>query len=169
MGSSRLIRSVVLFVCVFAVLQLTWQSLRGSAVERFVIHDMTLVPAAGLANRVTPGVGARAEGSRLTSARGGINILNGCEGMDAMLLLVAAFAAAPLAWRSRLAGAGVGTVVVFAINQARILVLFYAYRSSPHLFDALHAFVTPIAVVLLVAMYFHVWLTVGFGRPPAPA
>lgn len=44
------------------------------------------------------------------------------------------------------------------VNQARILTLFYAFRSSPSLFDALHATVTPIAVVIPVCCYFYAWL-----------
>jgi len=73
-------------------------------------------------------------------------------------LLCAAFAVAPLTWRSRLLGLLAGIAVVFAINQARILLLFYAYRADHTLFDPLHALVTPIAVVLLVAAYFYAWL-----------
>jgi hypothetical protein len=47
------------------------------------------------------------------------------------------------AWRQRLAGLLLGIVVVFAVNQARIL-LFYGYRASPAWFDALHTTITPI-------------------------
>ena len=88
---------------------------------------------------------------------GGLNILNGCEGLEALFLLIAAFAVAPLTWQAKLLGAGLGVLVVFAVNQARILVLFYAYRADHALFDQLHSTVTPIAVVLLVSAYFYVW------------
>jgi hypothetical protein len=36
--------------------------------------------------------------------------------------------------------------------------LFYANRADRGLFDLLHATVTPIAVIILVAGYFYVWL-----------
>jgi len=157
------------FVGVFAALQIGWQSVQGSALERFVIHDATLVPAAFAASHLTPSIGAHAEGSRLMAPGGGLNILNGCEGMDALFLLLAAFLAAPLSWRSRLSGIALGIVVVFLVNQSRILVLFYAFRIDRHWFDPLHAFVTPIAVVLVICAYFYVCLARAAKRPaPSP-
>ena len=52
-----------------------------------------------------------------------------------------------------------GAVVIFVINQARVLILFYAYRADHLLFDRLHATITPIAVVLLIGLYFYAWLS----------
>ena len=50
------------------------------------------------------------------------------------------------------------------VNQLRVLVLFYAYRADHALFDPLHAIVTPIAVVLLVCVYFYAWLSYSSRR-----
>lgn len=154
------------FVMTFTVLQLAWQSLRGTRVEYFVIHSCTVRPAALLADLLTPGVHARAVGFSLQAPQGGLNILNGCEGIGALLLLAAAFTVAPLAWRPRLNGLALGTLVVFLVNQARILLLFYVYRADPTLFDSLHALITPIVLVALVCCYFHAWLAYA-GDPAA--
>ncbi len=146
------------FILLFAVLQLGWQGLRGSAIERLVIDVGTVRPAAFLTNLLTPAVGATAVQSTLYAPGGGLNIKNGCEGLEALFLLLAAFAVAPLSGRSRIAGLLLGCAVVFVINQVRILILFYASRAGGGLFDPLHATVTPIAVVLLVCAYFYAWL-----------
>ena len=142
----------------FTSLQFSWQALQGSAIERFIIHDGTVVPAASFVNLITPDVHASAVDSAVHAPGGGLNILNGCEGMEALFLLFAAFAIAPIAWRSRWVGLLLGIAVVFIVNQARILLLFYAYRADHALFDPLHGIVTPIAVVLAVSAYFYVWL-----------
>jgi exosortase/archaeosortase family protein len=157
------------FVLTFSVLQLGWQGLSGGRLEHFVIHTCTVTPAALLANLLTPGVQAAASGYVLQAPGTRLNILNGCDGLEALFLLTAAFTVAPLDWRWRLAGAAVGVPVVFALNQARILALFYAFRSSPPLFDALHATVTPIAVVVLVCCYFYAWLAHASRRSVAQA
>jgi hypothetical protein len=47
--------------------------------------------------------------------------------------------------------------------------LFYANRDDHALFDLLHATVTPVAVVLLVAGYFYVWLVFNARDPAAAA
>ncbi len=148
------------FLIIFAGLQVGWIALRGTAVESFVIHDVTVRPAAWLVNLLTPNVTAQAVKFTLHAPGGGINILNGCEGMEALFLLCAAFVVAPLKWRERVAGLSLGIGVVFVVNQARILLLFYAYRIDHSWFDFLHGTVTPIAVVLLIATYFYAWLFV---------
>jgi exosortase/archaeosortase family protein len=157
------------FIALFALLQLLWQAARGSALESFVVHDGTVRPAAGLVNLLTPAVEARAVGSTLLGVDGaGLNVLNGCEGTEALLLLAAAFAVVPMPWRRRLAGLAVGVAVVFVVNQARILVLFYANRGTRAWFEMLHSVITPLAVVLLVAAYFYAWLAWS-GRRVAAA
>ena len=154
-----------LFLAIFACLQLCWQSLQGGAVEYTLIHDVTVRPAAMLANWLTPDVHAQAIKFALRAPGGGLNILNGCEGLEALFLLCAAFAVAPLSWRPRVSGLLLGVAVVFVVNQARILLLFYAYRADHAWFDPLHATVTPIAVVLLVCAYFYTWLYLNLAQP----
>lgn len=155
------------FLVAFSMLQLAWQGLSGSRLEYFVIHTCTVRPAALLVNLLTPGVQARASNDVLQASYGGLNILNGCEGLEALFLVNAAFAVAPLDWRRRLGGMAVGVPVVFVVNQARILTLFYAFRASPPLFDALHATVTPVVVVVLVCCYFYAWLAHASRRSVA--
>jgi exosortase/archaeosortase family protein len=167
--SAALIPRAIAFLLLFALLQLTWQGTRGTVVQRLVVHDGTVTPAALLVNLLTPAVHARAVGFSVAAVGGGINIENGCEGLDALFLLISAMLVAPIAWRMRALGVLVGAVVVFLLNQARILVLFYAYRADHSLFDLLHGAVAPIVVVLLVLAFFYVWLDLANGRvAPTP-
>jgi exosortase/archaeosortase family protein len=149
---------LIAFAAVFALLQWGWIELRGTPVEYVIVHDVTVSPAAFFVNLLTPSAAAQAIMFTLHAPGGGLNILNGCEGLEALFLLCAAFTVAPLRWRERMLGLGVGVVVVFVVNQARILLLFYAYRFDHTWFDFLHGTVTPIAVVLLVTLYFYAWI-----------
>jgi len=158
----------VAFLSLFALLQLGWQSLRGTAVERLIIHGCTVEPAAHLVNWLTPSVHARAVDFSLRAAGGSLNILNGCDGTEALFLLSAALAVAPISLRQRVTGLLIGMAVVFLVNQARIVLLFYAYRASHQWFDSLHATITPIGVVLLVSAYFYVWLVYSSRRLAPP-
>ena len=150
---------VAKFLLVFAALQLEWQAVHGSAFERVVIEDGVVRPAAYVANLLTPAIDVRAEGAALRAPGGGVNILNGCEGVEAVFLLVAAFMVAHLPWHSRVLGILCGVGMVFLVNEVRVLILFYAYRADHTLFDRLHSTVTPISVVLLVATYFYSWIS----------
>ena len=157
-SAAHLLWRAVGFATVFASLELAWQSARGTPIERFVIHSCIVRPAAAVVNLVTPEVHARAVDFSLYAVGGGLNVLNGCDGLGALFLLAGAFAIIPVPWRLRPAGLLLGGIVVYAVNQARILGLFYAYRADHALFDSLHASVAPILVILLVAGYFYGWL-----------
>lgn len=155
---SALIWRAVGFVAAFSLLQLAWQRLSGGRLEYFLIHTCTVRPAALLVNLLTPAIRASASHYVLEAPGVRLDILNGCDGLEALFLLAAAFAVAPLEWRRRLGGAALGIPVVLVVNQARILALFYSLRVDPPLFDALHASVTPIALVVVLCCYFYVWL-----------
>jgi exosortase/archaeosortase family protein len=150
--------TLVIFFGVFAVLQWSWNEARGTVIERLVIHDITVKPAAMLVRFVTPEVNARPVAASIKAPGGGLNILNGCEGTEVMFLLVAAFAAVRMGWRHRLAGLVLGLSLVFVLNQARILALFYAFRNDRKLFDLLHTSVLPAVLVAAVALYFYAFL-----------
>ena len=146
------------FIAVFAILQLSWQGLRGTAVEHLVVESGIVLPAVYAVNQITPEVHASAHGSSIRAVGGGLNLKNGCEGTEALFLLIAALAIAPISWRARGMGLLYGLPLVYLLNQARVLVLFYSYRADPKLFDVLHGSVTPIVLVLAVAAYFYAWM-----------
>jgi exosortase/archaeosortase family protein len=147
-----------LFLAVFAILQCGWQALEGTDVHRFLVQVATVKSAVAVINWVTPTVHAQASATLIRASGGGIRIVNGCDGTEALFLLLGAFAVAPLPVRSRLWGMLYGLPFVFAVNEGRVLGLFYAHRSNQGLFDVLHGTVTPVAVILLVSGYFYVWL-----------
>lgn len=153
--------AAALFVGIFAVLQWGWSELRGTAVERWVIDTMTVGNAAKVIATLDPAVGVSASGSRLVAPGGGINVLNGCEGIEVAFLLFSALVVAPLSWRERLLGIAAGTIAIFALNQARIVALFYAFRNDRVLFDTLHGMVTPLLMVVGAALFFAFWLRRG--------
>jgi exosortase/archaeosortase family protein len=150
--------SALLFLAVFFVLEIGYDLGRGSSFEHFVIGDLTVSPTAAVINVLTPDIGVRVSGNQLLAAGGGITVLKGCEGIEVMFMLVAAFAAVVMPWRRRLAGLGLGLLLVFCLNQLRLVGLFYAYRSDPWLFDLLHGTLAPIALVMAVATFFLLWL-----------
>jgi exosortase/archaeosortase family protein len=144
---------VVMFVALFALMQWGWSSARGTVIERALIDQATVRPAATLVRWVDPSITAVAQGSMIRAPGGGLNVRLGCEGIEIMLMLIAALIAMPLTARWRLIGLGTGLLLVFALNQARIVALFFAWRADRALFDALHTLVLPAALVLVVTAY----------------
>lgn len=151
------------FVAVFLVLQTAYGAAAGTWLERLVVDRCTVIPAAALLNWLTPDVGVTAAGSHLRAPGGGINVLNGCEGIDIVFMLIAAFSVAPLGWRSRLLGLSLGALWVLALNQVRIVVLFYSVRADKALFAVLHGVVAPLILVGTTCIFFALWLNRSRG------
>lgn len=144
----------LLFIAAFLGLQWAWNSARGSAVEQVVINGATVGAAVSIINAWSPEVRAAGVGSTIRSPRGGINILNGCEGTEVLFFLVAAVLAYPMLWRWRVVGLLGGTVYVFFLNQLRLLALFYSYQSDRVLFGHLHGVVAPLALIAATLVFF---------------
>jgi exosortase family protein XrtM len=163
-GSPRLrsLRGLLLrafaFALVFMALQSGWEAARGSWIERLWVHQLTVRSATVVINQLTPEVQAVAKGTRISAPGGGLNVLFGCEGTDAVFLLTAALLVFPMSLRARATGLVVGLVWVFVLNQLRIVALFYAFRADSGLFDLLHTAAAPLLMVVLTGLYFHLWL-----------
>lgn len=162
-----MIRRSLIFIAVFALMQLGWQLGEGRGWERIYLEKMVAAPAAFAINRFTPDFSAAADGARINSPQGGINIVNGCDGTEMLFLLLAGFAVAHLSLRARTLGVLAGVPFVWVLNQIRIVALFYANQSHRDLFDVLHGFVAPGVMVLLIAAYFYIWLQRATVSDPA--
>lgn len=85
-----------------------------------------------------------------------VGVVPSCSGLDAMSLCVAAILAFPRTWRQRLAGAGVGLVLLLVVNLARIGSLAAAVDSP--WFDILHIVVWPAVLVVVTAAWVYAWM-----------
>jgi exosortase/archaeosortase family protein len=143
-----------IFAVLFIVLQAAWIAARGSGFERWLIEDVNVRSSVTLIQMLTPGIGASARGPSIVAPGTQLNVRNGCEGTEILIPLLAALLAYPFTWRTRLFGLLAGTAWVFALNQARVLGLFYAFRDDPVLFGHLHGLVTPLLLILGVLLFF---------------
>jgi exosortase family protein XrtM len=150
----RLLAFVLLFTAMYVALSQTWDD----GLSRWIIDLATVRPAAWIARHVTGEADILAAGSHLTSPSASINVLNGCEGSDVLMLLASALLAAPAPWRDKLLGLAAGTAFVFALNQVRVLALYFALRDHRAWFGLLHGLIAPLAVVVLVATFFLAWV-----------
>lgn len=152
------IRFAALFLALFFVFQLSYGQARGTVVERVAIDHATVAPSAALINLFTPAEQVRAEGHRLVSEGVRLSVLNGCEGTESLLLLCSAILAFRAPWKQKLIGMLLGGALVYAINQMRIVGLYYALRHDKGLFDAIHGYIGPTLIVVLACLFFLWWV-----------
>jgi exosortase H (IPTLxxWG-CTERM-specific) len=107
-------------------------------------------------------------GTVIASRRFSVNIRNGCNGIEAMLIFLAAVLAFPAPWRSRLAGLGLGILVIQIVNLVRVVALFLTGVYLPKLFDTSHTVIWQTIVVLSGVLLWIYWAN-RFARPGEPA
>jgi exosortase/archaeosortase family protein len=157
-SESGLVRRALIFLVVFGTLQLAWQMMDDSRLHHLVIDRGIVEPTAVIGRLLTPGFGIHALDNRLRTGGNGINVVNGCDGMETLFLLLAAFTVAPLPLRARAQGVLIGIPLVYGLNVARLLALLYAHRVDMGLFDFMHGVITPILMVVSIAAFYYAWL-----------
>ena len=88
-----------------------------------------------------------------------MSIAHGCDGLQAMAILVLAIAWFPVGGRSRLLGIAVGALAVFGLNLARIVTLFWAGVHWPEAFQPLHVHGWPAFLIVFAVLFWIAWAT----------
>lgn len=86
-----------------------------------------------------------------------VNIRNGCNGVEAMLIFLSAVLAFPASWRSRLAGLALGTLAIQAVNLVRVVSLYLTGAYLPRFFDASHTVIWQSVVILCGVLLWVFW------------
>lgn len=156
----REIGFVLTFGLVFAALQYAYSLCRATPVEHLLIDTLTVKPSAYLINAISPGEKVLAVGHSLVSPWVSLNVLNGCEGMESMLLVGSAMLAywgKPLP--ARLRGAAVAVALLYGLNQVRLCTLYFAARHDQHVFALIHGYIGPTLIVLCGSLFFLWWVS----------
>jgi exosortase H (IPTLxxWG-CTERM-specific) len=152
-------RTQVLFLVKFfviligAYLLIAWNPINDNVIVPFttaIAHSSgTLLNVIG--EKVT------ISGTMISSPKFGVNINNGCNGVEAMLILLASIIAFPASMKSRMAGLFLGAIVVQALNAVRIISLYLLGAYHPRLFELFHTAVWQIVIILSAIGFFLIW------------
>ena len=104
-------------------------------------------------------------GTRISGGGFGVDIENGCNGVETALLFVSAVLAFPAPWRARLLGAASGLLAIELVNLVRVVSLYWIGRHHPSIFRSSHTVIWQSLVVLFGVVLFFVWA----ARQPRPA
>jgi exosortase family protein XrtM len=151
-------RFTLLFLALFTVLVGGFEALRGTGAERFLVETVILQPTRALIGVLTPAEHVVLFDRSLISPVGPtLRVTRGCEGVELLLLLLAAILAFPASMRHRLQGLLWGSLLAYALSITRLVLLHYTLTYYPGLWQALHGLVLPLAPIVLLALYFLHW------------
>jgi exosortase H (IPTLxxWG-CTERM-specific) len=143
---------------------LAWNPVNDRLVEPFT---GAVASASGAALRLL-GEEVTRSGTVLRSPRFAVNIRNGCNGVEAMVILLSAMVAFPAPWGARLLGLALGAAAVQVVNLVRVVALFLTGAYLPRFFDASHTVVWQSLVILSAVVIWVFWAQRVANRP-APA
>jgi exosortase H (IPTLxxWG-CTERM-specific) len=98
-----------------------------------------------------------ASGTILAQGGYAVDVKNGCNGIEALALLIAALGAFPAPWRARILAMIIGGVLLVAVNIVRIVSLFVILRDYPRAFEFIHVVVWQVVLFLLIVAFFMKW------------
>lgn len=103
------------------------------------------------------GVDSTATGTFIQSGAASINILDGCNGAHALLILLASMFAFPAPWGRRVVGALAGTLAVLGFNLIRLVNLIVVARYFPARLELFHIYIWQTLIILIALAVFLVW------------
>ncbi|QTR50220.1 exosortase H [Candidatus Thiothrix anitrata] len=103
-----------------------------------------------------------------------VSIEPGCNGVEAMIVLLAAIIAFPAPFVYKVYGLLAGFVAIQGLNLVRIISLFYLGQWSQELFDWAHLYIWQALIMLDALVVFLVWIrylpkTPDDAAPPPPS
>lgn len=128
------------------------------AVDADVIQPWTRVNATASAAVASAfGVESQALGTEVSSGPARLNVLQGCNGLHALLVLLSATLAFPASWSRRLIGIVAGTIVLLGFNVLRVVNLIVVARYFPDKLELFHVAIWQTLIVLIALMLFLAW------------
>lgn len=114
---------------------------------------------------------AQSMGKMVYSAKTGfaMTIEAGCNGVEAMLVLLAGIIAWPAPWKHKLVGLAIGAVAIQALNLVRIVSLFYLGQWDLSWFQWAHLYAWQALIMLDALIVWMLWIRAVPEAPVAAA
>ena len=138
------------------------------------VNDHVVVPFTELIVRATAFLLRSAHqpidvvGTVIRSPSFALDVHNGCNGVEAMMILAAAMLAFPATLRSRLAGLLAGSVAIQILNLVRVSSLVWLGEHHRQFFDFVHVGVWQ-SIVILAAVAMFIFWSRKFAEKPVAA
>jgi len=72
--------------------------------------------------------------------------------------MIAAIVAYTARWRQKAAGILAGVLLIYLVNQARIVGLWFALRHDRQLFAVMHGYIAPILIIIAGSLFYLWWM-----------
>lgn len=149
------------FLVFLSVLAVLFGAEMLSPVQETVIHPWTSLLArwsALLMMPFDPDILSQGRVLMSQSTGFGVSIEAGCNGIEAVVILVAAVIAFPSSWKLKCIGIAAGFVAIQAVNLLRIISLYYLGQWNFQIFEFAHLYLWQALIMLDVLIVWLLWI-----------
>lgn len=151
------IRFVVIAAALYGLFHLGYHKVPDSVLRESIYPNVIGHAAAATIKIITPDRIVRVKDNRIMSSKAALNIVRGCDGSGVWFMLLAAVLGFGARIKHTLLGLALGTLVVYLVNQVRIVGLFYLVEYDRTLFPVVHTYYAPTLIVFIIAGFFLWW------------
>ncbi|MGB5325354.1 MAG: exosortase family protein XrtM [Pseudomonadales bacterium] len=151
------LRFVIIAAVLYGVFHWAYHQVPDDKLKTVIYPNVIGHAAAKVINTVTPDRNVRVNDNSIISRKAVLNIVRGCDGSGVWFMLMAAVLGFGGRIKHVLAGLVLGTFVVYAINQVRIIGLYYLVEWNRAWFPAVHTYYAPTLIIFLIAAFFLWW------------
>jgi exosortase H (IPTLxxWG-CTERM-specific) len=130
-------------------------------VEQYVINPFTslLATVSSFIVQLFDG-DAASQGKMLYNSVTGVSVTieRGCNGVEAVIILLSAILAYPSPWKHKLIGFVIGFFAIQALNLVRIISLFYLIQWNQVWFEWFHLYLWQALIILDALVVWLIWL-----------
>lgn len=148
---------LILFIIGYVLMHILYFLIPDSFLLGTIYRWVIVLPSVAAINLLSPQEGVHGVASAIVSGRASLEVVRGCDGSGAIFLLSSAILAFPSRWRAKLLGFAGGFLLVYGLNQVRIIGLYFVEAYRKDWFTLLHVYLAPTLVVIVSALYFVSW------------
>jgi exosortase family protein XrtM len=148
---------VVILAATYFILYAAYSLVPESFLADNVYYYGIVCPSKTLINWISSGEHAMGAGNSLTSSTVNLNIVRGCDGSGVAFLLIAAIVAVRESPRRTLIGIVGALALVYALNQLRIVALYFIASRWLSWFTPMHVYFIPTLIILVATIYYAAW------------
>lgn len=153
-----MLRFIALFVTVLTVL---FGIEKLNPVQVAVIHPWTSFIAWVSAQMMTVlDTDVLSHGRILQSQSTGFGVVieAGCNGIEALIILIAGVVAFPATWKLKLIGIAAGCIAIQGVNVIRVISLYYLGKWDSEVFEFAHLYLWQALIMLDVLVVWLLWI-----------
>jgi exosortase family protein XrtM len=148
---------LLLFAVTYLILYVAYSAVPDALLRDHVYYYAIVAPAKAMIDLVAPNDHVMGEHNVLNSATVKLTIVRGCDSAGVIFLLMAAVIAVRASLKRTLLGIAGAMLVIYPLNQLRIVTLYFVAAHRISWFTAVHVYFIPTLMILAGVLYFAAW------------